>query len=222
MIPLKDDNPSRSVPIINILLILINVLVFVYQFFFLPQGPAFLIKTYGFVPHALHHTNMLSIHSSLATAATLFSAMFIHGGGMHIIGNMLYLFIFGDNVEDRLGHLRYLVFYLLCGITAALVHAAIFPESRVPSVGASGAIAAVTGAYLVLFPNTLVTVVYWFFFIGTVEIHHFAGAVDRFANHQWFNRTHGPRRGYCLVRPYGRIRGRAGAAAGDAAQGRRT
>ena len=171
MIPLKDDNPSRSVPIINILLILINVLVFVYQFFFLPQGPSFLIKTYGFVPHALHHTNMLSIHSSLATAATLFSAMFIHGGWLHMLGNMLYLFIFGDNVEDRLGHLRYLVFYLLCGITAALVHAAIFPDSRVPSVGASGAIAGVLAAYMLCFPRArITTLIIIFFFFRIVRI----------------------------------------------------
>lgn len=171
VIPLKDDNPSRRVPIINFLLIVANLLVFVFQFFLLPQGPAYLIKTLGFVPYELHHATAVSLRSGVPAAVTLFSAMFIHAGWLHIIGNMLYLFVFGDNVEDRLGHLRYLIFYLLCGIIAALVHAAIFPESRVPSVGASGAIAGVLAAYMICYPRArITTLIIIFFFFRIVRI----------------------------------------------------
>lgn len=153
------------------MLIIVNLAVFAYQFFFLPQGPAYLIKTLGFIPYELRHLGAIRIQSAIPVAATVFSAMFIHGGWLHLLGNMLYLYVFGDNVEDRLGHSRYLIFYLLCGISAALVHAAIFPQSRVPSVGASGAIAGVLAAYMLCYPRARVTtLIFIFFFIRIVRI----------------------------------------------------
>ena len=155
MIPLKDDNPARRIPWVNLLLIATNLGVFGYQFFYLPKGSTYLIKTFGVVPHALFGSNDIG-----TVPLTLFSAMFIHAGWLHLLGNMLYLWIFGDNVEDRLGHGRYLVFYLACGVIAAVVHAIIFSRSKVPCVGASGAISGVLAAYLLFFPKARVTTLF--------------------------------------------------------------
>lgn len=160
MIPLKDHNPSRRTPYINVLLIVANLGVFVYQFFFLPQGPARLINALGVVPFDLFNSPSTGPHAWLPAPLTLVSAMFIHGGWLHLLGNMLYLWIFGDNVEDRLGHGRYLMFYLLCGVIAALVHAFVFAQSKVPCVGASGAISGVLVAYLLFFPRARVSTLF--------------------------------------------------------------
>ena len=127
MIPLKDDNPARRIPWVNLLLIATNLGVFGYQFFYLPKGSTYLIKTFGVVPHALFGSNDIG-----TVPLTLFSAMFIHAGWLHLLGNMLYLWIFGDNVEDRLGHGRYLVFYLACGVLAAYL--LFFPKARVTTL----------------------------------------------------------------------------------------
>ncbi len=166
MIPLKDDNPARRVPYVNLLLIASNLGVFGYQFFYLPQGPAHLIRALGVIPYELFSQTEIGI-----APLTLFSAMFIHGGWLHLLGNMLYLWIFGDNVEDRLGHGRYLAFYLTCGVIAALVHAFIFSQSRVPCVGASGAISGVLAAYLLFFPKARVSTLFFFFiFIRIIRL----------------------------------------------------
>ena len=143
MIPLRDVIPSRTTPFITVTIIVINAMAWLYELA-LPEDvlPLFL-QLYGVVP------------ADFSTAA-LISSMFLHGSWMHFIGNMWYLWIFGDNIEDRLGHGRFVVFYLLCGIGAALGHVAMDPTSTLPTVGASGAIAGVMGGYFVLYPHSRV------------------------------------------------------------------
>jgi membrane associated rhomboid family serine protease len=171
MIPLKDHNPTRRVPVVNLLLIAANLGVFVYQYFYLPQGPAYLIRALGAVPYDLFDSPAAGPHALLPAPLTVIPAMFIHGGWLHLLGNMLYLWIFGDNVEDRLGHGRYLVFYLTCGLIAALVHATVFAQSKVPCVGASGAISGVLVAYLLFFPKARVSTLFVIFiFIKVVRL----------------------------------------------------
>ena len=157
MIPLRDVIPSRTAPVVTVTLIGLNILMFVLQMAQGPDGDAF-IRTWGLVPEAF-------------SWVTVFTSMFLHGGLLHLGANMLYLWIFGDNVEDRLGHGRFLLFYLLCGVAAAVAQAMISPDSRVPMVGASGAIAGVMGAYFVLYPRSrIVTLVPIFIFFQIVEI----------------------------------------------------
>jgi membrane associated rhomboid family serine protease len=171
MIPLKDNNPTRRIPYVNLLLIATNLAVFGYQYFFMPQGPTYLINTLGFIPHEAFSLADAPPYSPIFLPLTLFSAMFIHGGWLHLLGNMLYLWIFGDNVEDRLGHGRYLLFYMTCGAIAALTHAFMFSQSTVPCVGASGAIAGVLAAYLLFFPKAKVTTLFIIFiFIRIVRV----------------------------------------------------
>lgn len=171
MIPLKDDNPSRRIPYVNLLLIAANLGLFGYQYLYAAQGPAHLINTLGFIPHEAFSLSDAPPHSPIALPLTLFTAMFIHAGWLHLLGNMLYLWIFGDNVEDRLGHTRYLFFYLASGAIAALTHAFIFSQSTVPCVGASGAIAGVLAAYLLFYPKARITTLFVFFiFIRMVRL----------------------------------------------------
>ena len=157
MIPLRDIIPSRTVPYITVTIIVLNALAWLYELS-LPREllPVFL-QIYGVVPANFH-------------AATLISSMFLHGGWSHIIGNMWYLWIFGDNIEDRLGHGRFIVFYLLCGITAALGQIIVDPSSRLPTIGASGAIAGVMGAYFVLYPQSRVLTLIPWIFLQVVEL----------------------------------------------------
>ncbi len=157
MIPLRDVIPSRSTPYVTIAIIALNALVFLYQFSLGEDGEEF-IFAFGLVPAAFSWVNVLT-------------SMFVHGGILHFGGNMLYLWIFGDNVEDRMGHGRFVVFYLLCGAVAALVQALTVADSRVPMVGASGAIAGVMGAYFVLYPRSrIVTLLPIFIFIQIIEV----------------------------------------------------
>ena len=153
MIPLRDVIPSRTTPYITITLIGLNVLAWFYELA-LPRDvlPLFL-QMYGVVPADF-------------TVPSLITSMFLHGSWMHIIGNMLYLWIFGDNIEDQFGHGRFLVFYLLSGIAAALGQVAMNPESTLPTIGASGAVAGVMGAYIVLYPQSrvLTLIPLWFYF----------------------------------------------------------
>ncbi|MEX2220296.1 MAG: rhomboid family intramembrane serine protease [Candidatus Rokuibacteriota bacterium] len=171
MFPLKDDNPARTTPIVTIGLIVANLLVFLYQVSLeaggvqgARAGQAF-IEEFGLVPCRLTGAcrSTLDLPSPIATIVT---SMFMHGGLFHIGGNMLYLWIFGNNIEDTLGHARYLLFYLACGTAAALAQTAIGPSSPVPMVGASGAVSGVLGAYLLLFPHAHVTtlIILGFFF----------------------------------------------------------
>ena len=169
MIPLRDDNPAQRAPIVTRVIIILNVLAFLYQ---LTLGDGFneFIRDWGVVPGRLFAS--LTGETSLPVElSTLFTAMFLHGNWLHLIGNMWYLWIFGDNVEDRMGHGRFLGFYLAAGVVAAVCHSALIPGSPVPTVGASGAIAGVLGAYAMAFPRARVlTLVPIFFFIQIIPI----------------------------------------------------
>ena len=177
MIPLKDDVPSRSVPVVTIGLIALNVLVFLYQFSLGvdARGPGAgaaegFIMEFGLVPCRLTGS-CLGLEDFPSPVITIFTSMFLHGGITHIGGNMLYLWIFGDNVEDTLGHGRFLVFYLAAGAAAALIQTMLSPASRVPMVGASGAISGVLGAYLLLFPYaTILTLLILGFFVRFIHV----------------------------------------------------
>jgi rhomboid family protein len=169
MIPFRDNIPSRSTPIITVCLILINVFVFIYE---LSLGDALepFMYEFGVVPSLITHWPQSDL-SFVAIVIPFLTSMFLHGGWLHVIGNMWYLWIFGDNVEDRLGHFSYLVFYLLCGIGAGIVHTILNFNTVLPSVGASGAIAGVLGAYVVSYPGArILTLVPIFIFWQIIEI----------------------------------------------------
>ena len=157
MIPIRDVIPSRTIPVVTIAIIALNTFAFLYQLALGPSVEQFVLY-WGLVPAAF-------------SWLTVVTSMFLHGGFLHFGGNMLYLWIFGDNVEDRMGHGRFVVFYLLCGATAALTQTVTDPESVIPMVGASGAIAGVMGAYFVLYPQSrILTLVPIFFFIQLIEV----------------------------------------------------
>jgi membrane associated rhomboid family serine protease len=155
MIPIRDDNPTHTTPFVTVGLIALNVLAFIYQ---LTLGPAneLLVFRFGAIPAELFTGARSVTDAAIPPTLTLFSSMFLHGGLFHVAGNMLYLWVFGNNIEDTLGHVRFLLFYLLCGVLAAYGHALTDPTSTVPMIGASGAISGVLGAYLVLFPHARV------------------------------------------------------------------
>ena len=181
MIPLRDVIPSRTVPVVTIAIIVVNAVVFVLELLLDACQP----DPLGFQPGGLcaaipgflqgRSTNEFIIAFGLIPAAfswiTVLTSMFVHGGWLHVGGNMLYLWIFGDNVEDRMGHGRFVAFYLLCGAAAALVQTIMSPNSTIPMVGASGAIAGVMGAYFVMYPHSrIVTLLPIFFFIQIIEV----------------------------------------------------
>ena len=187
MIPLKDENPTETFPFVTIALIVVNCLVFFIvgpmvgskiRLMVLYHGQTVVIKgsqalafVYGLIPYELFHGVELTPHYHVPVWVNLFTCMFLHGGLFHLGGNMLYLWIFGNNIEDELGHFRFLVFYLLCGLIASLTHAALSPYSRVPMIGASGAISGVLGAYALRFPWARVkTLIFLFFFITVIDI----------------------------------------------------
>lgn len=161
MIPFRDDNQSRSFPVVTVVLIAINVLVFLYQLYLGPQGDQFILEA-ALVPAR-------EVANFPASLPHFFYSMFMHGGWLHIGGNMLYLWIFGDNVEDTLGHFLYLFFYLGCGLAASAAQIAMDPASTIPTLGASGAIAGVLGAYLILFPRAHVQTLVFIFGFGRVS-----------------------------------------------------
>ena len=158
MFPIRDTQPSYSKPVVTVFLIVINVLVFLFEVSLDPYSRNDFISVYGLVPDQFSLQSMLT-------------SMFLHGGWMHLLGNMWFLWIFGDNIEDILGPAKYLLFYLLCGAAAAMAQVAANPDSRIAMVGASGAIAGVMGAYMVKFPHSrilsLITVI---FFFTTIEV----------------------------------------------------
>lgn len=169
MIPLKDRNPTRRVPIVNIVIIILNLAVFIYQIS-LGRGLEGFLYKFGVVPDAISNS-INTVQLSPKVFFPLFSSMFLHGGWLHLGGNMLYLWVFGDNVEDKLGRGRYLMFYLLCGIAASIAHIIIDPHSTIPTVGASGAISGVLGAYLLMFPKARVlTLIPIFVFLQFAEL----------------------------------------------------
>jgi len=170
VIPLYDDNPTSRTAVVTMGLIALCVAVFLYQLSLDQRAATLWVYRMGAIPAVV--TGELRLHPDVAGAvpptATLVTSMFLHGGWLHIAGNMLYLWIFGNNIEDALGHGRFLVFYLICGILAALAHVVMAPASEVPMIGASGAISGVLGAYLLLYPRAQVGVLVPIGFILTV------------------------------------------------------
>jgi membrane associated rhomboid family serine protease len=165
MIPLRDTIPSRRFPVVNVSLIALNVLVFLAEAALGEEGLYQFIFSCGLIPAEFWQGGWLT------RWWTPFTSMFIHAGWLHLVSNMLSLYIFGDNVEGRVGHFRYLLFYLSSGIAASAAHLLAYAGSTVPTVGASGAIAGVLGAYLVLFPRArVVTLVPIFYFVRLVQI----------------------------------------------------
>lgn len=153
MIPISDYPPRRrTTPIVMPALVAINVLVFIFELSLGADLNRFLLA-YGTVPYEITHSRDIPPLIPIPVYFTLFTSMFLHAGFLHIAGNMLFLWVFGDNVEDRIGHVGFAAFYLICGVVASLTQVAIGPDTRVPSVGASGAIAGVLAAYLILFPR---------------------------------------------------------------------
>jgi membrane associated rhomboid family serine protease len=160
MIPLHDDNPTELTPFVTVTFIAVCVMVFLYQASLSPEPGEIFVFQYGAIPALVFGEAHLpsSMTAPISPYATLFTSMFLHGGWMHLIGNMLYLWVFGNNIEDAMGHIRYIFFYLTCGLLAALSHALTDPSSSIPMVGASGAISGVLGAYVLLFPRAHVLV----------------------------------------------------------------
>ena len=160
MIPIKVRQPSYSTPAVTICLIVVNILIFLYEFWL------------GLVdPYSLNRfMEVYSLRPAYFSIENVFTAMFVHANWMHVLGNMLFLWVFGDNVEDILGHGKYILFYLGCGFAAAMAQVAMDPSSRVPMVGASGAIAGVMGAYLIKFPRSHVVMLTWFLIIFTFDL----------------------------------------------------
>lgn len=154
MIPYRDDNPTYSTPVVNYVLIALNVLVFMLEL--LAGFSDDMMRTFGMVPRIFWA-------SPLAQSYRIFTSMFLHGGWMHIVGNMLFLYIFGDNIEDVLGHFRYLVFYLVSGVCGALLESLVSPGSNAPMVGASAAISGVIAGYLVFFPKVRIRGLFLYF-----------------------------------------------------------
>jgi len=166
MFPLHDDNPTRITPYVTIALIVACALVFLWQISLDGYGQQHAVFALGAIPAVLFDKAHLPAELVLVPAwATAFTSMFMHGGWMHLIGNMLYLWIFGNNVEDSMGHVRFTFFYLVCGLLALVAHAAPNATSQVPLIGASGAVSGVLGAYLLLYPHARVLVVIPFGFL---------------------------------------------------------
>lgn len=164
MIPYKDDNPTSSIPLVTIGIMVLATAVYIWEVFS-PSEQQLIAYSYGAIPH---HLLSWEKGQPVHPVATVFSSMFLHGGLLHLGGNMLYLWIFGDNIEDRLGHIRFLVFYLLAGVAAAYAQAISSPDSLTPMIGASGAVSGVLGAYILLFPHARVHTLLFFGFFWTV------------------------------------------------------
>jgi membrane associated rhomboid family serine protease len=180
MIPIRDLNPTRSFPFFTVLIVVINILVFVYELLLQISSQSAInifYAEYGFIPCLITNScppdllrELALLHDPVSPIASLFTAMFVHGGWLHIAGNMLFFWIFGNNVEDEMGHLRFLIFYFVCGLIAAFAQIAFDPTSTVPSLGASGAIAGVLGAYFVSYPTAPVDPAIFVIFIFFVRL----------------------------------------------------
>src|SRR5208282_4185046 len=162
MLPIRDDQPRYSTPFVTWFLIGLNLAIFFFEWSLDPRSLNLIIHQFGVVPyHTAAFLGGSHWYSLGAIVLPFFTSLFLHGSWMHVIGNMWFLYIFGDNVEDYLGHFKYLVFYLIAGLIAMATQVAIYPQSNVPTVGASGAIAGVLGAYFILYPRARVLT--WFF-----------------------------------------------------------
>ena len=170
-LPLRDDTPHRITPVVNYGLIAACAVVFLWQLSLGDRGDQVATFVYGLIPGRLLGT--INVNPRLAQVPpwmTIFTSMFMHGGWLHILGNMLYLWIFGASVEAALGHVRYLAFYLLCGVAAALAQTFAAPAAAVPMIGASGAISGVLGAYFILYPRANIRVLVFLIFIGVINL----------------------------------------------------
>ncbi|SMO77861.1 Membrane associated serine protease, rhomboid family [Balnearium lithotrophicum] len=171
MIPIKDFNPSRSTPVVTILIIVACSIVFLYEILLPPNIREVFIRMFAVVPFEVMHGVDIPPPDPLTPYGNLISYQYLHGGFLHIFGNMLFLWVFGDNVEDRLGKLKYFIFYTLCGISAAIIQSLVYPNSNIPLIGASGAISGVLGAYAVMFPRAqILTLIFIFFFIDVIVL----------------------------------------------------
>jgi membrane associated rhomboid family serine protease len=170
MIPIRDAIRSKTFPVVNVIIIVLNILAFLWQ---LSQGPHLkeALFLYGIVPMRYSDPEVSVHFSTFQQWLPFLTSMFLHGGFLHILGNMWFLYIFGDNIEDRLGHIRYFIFYILCGVVAGLIHLLTNWSSKIPTIGASGAISGVMGAYLLLYPRSrILTLIPIFFFFQFIEI----------------------------------------------------
>ncbi len=172
MIPLRDDNPTKIVPVMTVGLIGLNVLVFLYQISLGPGGAEVFIYQFGAIPAVIFGSqNLPSELVAIPASLSVFTSMFLHGGFLHLIGNMLYLWIFGNNIEDAMGHGRFILFYLLTGVAASMAHFFTDLNSEIPTIGASGAISGVLGAYILLYPRAQVLVLIFLgFFIRVMYV----------------------------------------------------
>ena len=170
MFPIKDDNPTESRPYVTCALIGLNILIFFYQIGLEENIRTSLIFEYGFKPSQLF-SNANSMNLKQSSLLTIFTSMFLHGGLFHLLGNMLFLWIYGNNVEDSMGHIKFLIFYLLCGLAASLLQAIVSFDSSIPMIGASGAVSGVLSAYFLLYPKARVlTLVVLLIFITFIRI----------------------------------------------------
>jgi len=170
VIPIRDTNRPERHPVINICIIAVTILAFIIELL-QRQGLKEFIYLYGLVPARYAEPQIAASFTTGQQVLPFFTSLLLHGGFFHLLGNMWFLYIFGDNVEDRLGHLRYLVFYLLCGLAAGAFHLVLNWHSNVPTIGASGAIAGVMGAYLILYPRArILTLLPIFFFFTFIEV----------------------------------------------------
>ncbi len=170
-IPLKDENPTRNKPIATFILIVINCLVYFYSITLQGNGFQIFIYQFGLIPTEIFHLSELTPNYPSPVLLSPFTSMFLHGGFMHLAGNMLYLWIFGNNIEDHLGPFKFILFYFVSGLAAAFLFVIFSPSSEIPMVGASGAIAGVLGGYLFLFPRARVlTLMFLFYFIRMIYL----------------------------------------------------
>lgn len=172
LIPYKDENPTTSTSVVTIGLIVVNIVIFLLSMIIAaPSGYGKIVYHFGLIPGELISSHIFSGPQALPPALTIFTSMFFHGGFLHLGGNMLYLWIFGNNIEDYLGHLKFFLFYVLSGLVATFGHLLVNSTSQLPMVGASGAIAGVLGAYLLLYPRARVRVfALLFIFITTIRV----------------------------------------------------
>lgn len=170
MIPLKDSNPTERFSVITVVFITLNVIVFLYQVSLADDHVEHFVGAFSLVPARLFHAGTV-LPGPVPVGLTIFTSQFLHGGLFHLLGNMLYLWIFGNNVEDAMGRLRFIVFYLLCGAVASMAHAISTPHSIVPMIGASGAVSGILGAYVLLYPKARVLTLFTLgFFVRMIEV----------------------------------------------------
>jgi membrane associated rhomboid family serine protease len=172
MLPLRDDNPITITPIVTWVLIAVNVVIFLYQVSLGANASQRFVYQFGAIPAVIVGEQRLpDTIAAIPPPMSLFTSMFLHGGWMHLVGNMWFLWIFGNNIEEAMGHFRYLAFYLICGFAASASHILAYPDSTIPSIGASGAIAGALGAYIMLYPRARVwTLIFLGFFMRLMYV----------------------------------------------------